>query len=535
MAKPGARSPGECGAAISVLPHIRPMGETRVNLLHLLEDLRDAYPGSVEETIVTEIVANSLDSGAQQISIATDATAATLTVSDSGAGMGKQAFSRYHDLAATSKRRGRAIGFAGVGIKLGLLISDEVVTESRRKPSHRATSWRLASKTRAPWRWIEPPGLQEAEGTTVRLYLSNALSPLLDPGFVESIVVRHFRPLLDPTFREILVPFYEPGVTISINGRAIPQEGVDSARVPISIRIGRQRKTSGVGYLYRDVGLAEEERGVAVSTLGKVIKRGWDWLGLAPEDADRITGLVEVPALVGSLTLNKADFVRRGERAQTFLAYRKAIQKAVSARLREWGDAPRSGGDGARRARTLERDLRSVIAGLAEDFPILTTLAERASGGQRKLPFGAGPEVVGGIDRAGEALSTDTSGGTSGDGGAEEATESGSADSGAARVVVGGTPGKGRRQPARFGLQVRFESRPDQPELGRLLESTVWVNEAHPTYRRASASRSEGYHIALTVGMSLAPLAVEPDQAHAFVTAFMAEWGRAGKQGRREA
>lgn len=40
------------------------MGETRVDLLHLLEDLRDAYSGSLEETIVTEIVANSLDSGA---------------------------------------------------------------------------------------------------------------------------------------------------------------------------------------------------------------------------------------------------------------------------------------------------------------------------------------------------------------------------------------------------------------------------------------------------------------------------------------
>lgn len=40
------------------------MGETRVDLLHLLEDLRDAYPGAAEETILVEIAANSLDSGA---------------------------------------------------------------------------------------------------------------------------------------------------------------------------------------------------------------------------------------------------------------------------------------------------------------------------------------------------------------------------------------------------------------------------------------------------------------------------------------
>ncbi len=39
----------------------RTVSETRVDLLHLLEDLRDAYPGSLEENILTEIVASSLD------------------------------------------------------------------------------------------------------------------------------------------------------------------------------------------------------------------------------------------------------------------------------------------------------------------------------------------------------------------------------------------------------------------------------------------------------------------------------------------
>lgn len=43
------------------------MGETRIDLTHLLEDLRDAYPGALEATILTEIIANSLDSGATRI------------------------------------------------------------------------------------------------------------------------------------------------------------------------------------------------------------------------------------------------------------------------------------------------------------------------------------------------------------------------------------------------------------------------------------------------------------------------------------
>ncbi|MEE9144130.1 MAG: ATP-binding protein [Candidatus Binatia bacterium] len=63
------------------------MGETRVDLLHLLEDLRDAYPGSIEETILTEIIANALDSAATQITIESDPANSSLTTVDNGSGM----------------------------------------------------------------------------------------------------------------------------------------------------------------------------------------------------------------------------------------------------------------------------------------------------------------------------------------------------------------------------------------------------------------------------------------------------------------
>src|SRR3989338_2171137 len=146
------------------------MGETRVDLLHLLEDLRDAYPGSLEETILTEIVANALDSGAARLDFLADPTATTLTVVDDGRGMTRRELSRYHDLAASSKQRGHGIGFAGVGIKLGLLACQEVVTETRQKGKSFATSWHLKSRHRAPWRWTDPAGLAGDRGTTVRLH-----------------------------------------------------------------------------------------------------------------------------------------------------------------------------------------------------------------------------------------------------------------------------------------------------------------------------------------------------------------------------
>jgi hypothetical protein len=82
---------------------------------------------------------------------------------------------------------------------------------------------------------------------------------------------------------------------------------------------------------------------------------------------------------------------------------------------------------------------------------------------------------------------------------------------------------------------VQFEDRPGDPELGRLVDSTIYVNRAHPAYLRAAASRAEGYHIALFVALALAPLAVEPAGEHGFVTAFLSSWGEAvaGARSRR--
>ena len=69
---------------------------------------------------------------------------ASLTVTDDRRGMQRRELARYHDVAASTKGRGEGIGFAGVGIKLGLLMSREVVTETRRGATHVASRRRLA-------------------------------------------------------------------------------------------------------------------------------------------------------------------------------------------------------------------------------------------------------------------------------------------------------------------------------------------------------------------------------------------------------
>lgn len=254
------------------------MGETRVDLLHLLEDLRDAYSGSLEETIVSEIVANSLDSGADTVEFTSDPALAMLTIADNGSGMKRRELARFHDIAASTKTRGQGIGFAGVGIKLALLLCEEIITETRRGKVHVATRWRLASRHRAPWKWEPPPGVLAGRGTAVRMRLSNPLSPLLDPGFIEGSVIRHYSPLFEPLFRPLLSEAYPNPIRFLINGTPVTQTRLLVADVaPIEIKLARKRKPSAIGYLLRAAtSLPEESRGVAISTLGKIIKRGWD-------------------------------------------------------------------------------------------------------------------------------------------------------------------------------------------------------------------------------------------------------------------
>jgi len=317
---------------------------------------------------------------------------------------------------------------------------------------------------------------------------------------------------------------------------------------PLAIRLARRRKPSALGYLSRHTApFPEDQRGVAISTLGKVIKRGWDWLGVTSLQPERINGLIEVPDLAASLTLNKGDFIRTGTRGAIYLAYRKAIQEAVSRQLEAWGDTRAGTTDASSRMmRPLERDLDRVLEELSDDFPLLASLVERRAGGQKRLPIdGTTTDTAAGTEALAVLAAPSTA--EPGPNETEPAqpqtppppTDKDTAETEPATSTILASasamfPGHGRfRAPMRYGLGVQFEDSPDNSELGRLVESTVWINQAHPAYRRAQASRSVGYHISLAVALALAPLAVEPDQEHTFITKFLSHWGQALDQPQR--
>ena len=533
----------------------RGRGFTKVDLRHLLEDLRDAYPGGLEETILTELVANSLDAGATVIRMTADPAAATFQLEDDGRGMIWKELRQFHNLAASSKTRGAGIGFAGVGIKLALLAAREVITESRRGRSHAASRWHLASREMAPYEAIPPAGVVAGHGTAVTLHLNHGLSPLLDAGYLEHVIRQHFQPLVDASFEDALAPLYPHGVRFEVNGHTLERGRDHSAEhAPLEVRIERQRKPSGLGHIERYASpLPEHMRGIAISTYGKVIRRGWDWLGILPAAPDRVTGIIEIPALSQALTLNKGDFVRTGPRGALYLSYRRVIQEAVQAQLSRWGDARDIAQDERRKvARPMERDLQRVLEGLSDAFPLLSSLVEQQRGGQRRigLPGGPGPGAGAGPDEQGlDAAALPGQAAAPGTTPDEQPIAADAQPAGAAMLSppataheappppgaplpgdakdgpgpAGGRAGRGQR----YGLSVQFEARPGDPELARLIENTVWINTDHAAYQRAESTRSTGYHIAVAVALALAPLATGGQGVQRFVTAFLAQWGEA--------
>jgi len=509
------------------------MGETRVNLKHLLEDIRDSYPCSLEEAIITELVANALDSGASVIRFLSSPENRKLVVIDDGNGMTRGNLKEYHDIAATTKMKGKGIGFAGIGVKLSLLVAEEVVTETKRGRFHRATRWKLETDQRAPWGYFKPEGLVgPANGTAVSIILKTEKfdlfrdSSLIQNAFIERVIQTHFYPVLDSEFMDkILRHTYKKGVAFFVNGKKVclPEQEKTVQNVPFSIRLGKRGKRTGIGFLRKcSEELPEEQRGLAISTYGKVIKRGWDWIGIAPLNIKNVTGIVEIPQLSEILTTNKADFLKDVTSLKKYYHYRKAIQEAIEPILRTFGEISPTQERPKKDVKPLEREIDRVLEGMVADFPELSPLLGkhgRVEPDKGTIEYPESSLVGVPTEEAGTPMGKE---GEKIEGQEEEKTEM--PISAPPESAEPDTESRGRR--SHTGLMIGFEDMPERNELGWLTENTVWINRGHPGYRRAVEDGAEEYHSILTVAWVLSGYLEGEKSAQTFINRFLANWGR---------
>ena len=507
--------------------------ETRVNLRHLLEDMRDSYSTPLEEVILTELIANALDSKATRIDFFVDTTARFIRCVDNGGGMKRQQLKEYHNIASSDKVRGQGIGFAGVGAKLSLLLAERVVTESKGgRGSRAATEWRLTNPYRAPWKFIpSSDAVLFSRGTSVTMHFTDDQPHLLKKEFVVDTIIKHFYPLLhDYLKQEILHFVYRKGLEITVNGELLSlSEGEQRIDNGFRVFLGKSRKPIGAGFLTKKVleqgwlsrlaGKMPDERhiasGLSVSTYGKVIKTGWEWVGIIPRSAEELVGIVEIPALSEVLTTNKSDFLTDAVHLRKFYRLRKAVQEAIVPVLRSLGEfAAEQKTNTAKNVKPLERQIETALDGLSSEFPELETLlgTRRGQGvGAKKEDNYRKKEIHPKGD--GEVLAEVT----------PVTLEDKSKNK---EKIEKGEHTASRKKP---GLTLALEDLSDARDtLGRMIEGTVSVNTLHPAWKKALETKQEEYHILVVVGLVLADFVAPEKHPLEFLAKFLSSWSTVG-------
>ncbi len=522
------------------------VGETRVNLKRLLEDIRDSYPVPLAEVILTELTANGLDSGASSIWFCIDAPGRSLTVMDNGRGMQAAELSTYHDIAASTKLRGKGIGFAGIGAKLALLVAQSVTTETRTSRKHLASSWSLSGPMRAPWKMITPPGwLKESSGTAVRITFPEQKSEgeeLLNPLFIRDTLINHFSPLLDEELLKRLGRLYANRISFFLEDRPIFPDPlqVTASRRFFYVHVAKTKRPVGVGFLVTsDREFPESQRGIAVSTYGKVIKRGWEWIGVNPVRPNQITGILEIPALAQVLTTNKADFLKDQGSLRMFYRYRKAIQSAIEPILAELGEQPilPQSASHKRMGSTERLALQEVVTQMVTEFPELEPLVgmRRSADGKGPTSF---PETFSNTPLFAEnshpqetaLVPTETEVSADGVGEPPPALAPSEGDMAPIGIDIKGlsvaSSKEGKRSKQNASLSISFEEDPQRSALGWLVDETLWINSGHPAYKKAMEMGQERYHTVIAVGWILATHVGNAEVAGEFLTRYLACWGR---------
>lgn len=512
--------------------------ETRVNLKHLLEDLRDAYSSPIEEVIVTELIANSLDSGATQIRLRTQPEDGIFSCIDNGEGMNRAAMRSYHNIAASTKERGAGIGFAGVGAKLSLLVARRVVTESRGKHGAQgAAEWYLKNAFRAPWKFVPFSGVIETgKGTSVSIILDNQASPLLAETFLIKTIQRHFYPLVarhEPIGKMFKLVYKKP-IDMFVNGQEILVASVEGDTRSFFVHLGKNRKAIGAGFIERakldenfwsrlfgHEGARSADTGLRISTYGKVIRGGWEWLGVEVKHPELLSGVVEVPAFSEILTTNKSDFLSTPQALKKYYEIRKAIQRTIVPVLRELGELEEVKNDQKTPAafKPLTHDIEGALSLMTEAFPELEALVGEHWHRRKAL------EVSGKKKRKQQGRISSIESPMSAPSGIDvvprERTDM--------KINPDGTRTKRERSP---GLQIAFEpfAGSECGQLAKLVEEKVIVNTAHPSWTRAQVLAQEPYHVLLAVALTLAQEMQPQGGVPAFVNEFFRAWSEASEK-----
>lgn len=497
--------------------------ESSVNFRNLIQNLAGMYPYGIREIALVETIANALDAKAEKISILWDKDENVLVIQDNGNGMNKKTFVKYHDFAISLKSRGSGIGFAGLGAKIAFNFAQRVITETRSLDYERGSNWYLKGD-RLIWEEIPVRKLSET-GTYVEIHFNKSRNPLYrDTKEIISIVERHYTPLfirqLHTFYSKVGIyssnlHFYVDDLEIPII--SIPEDKKLNSFEPMLLR-DKKRIDRGIGYFaLSSEELTEDERGIALSTYGKVIKR--EFLNIYPSKyTDKIMGIIEIPQLIMCLTTSKTDLNRKGSEWRSIRKIYGRAQDKFKDWLDNFGALPT-----IKAARTeaskLERTVRQILGSLPEIESFFRGPYRRKDvfvSGSSGTPASSAEGIQATFPEGGQGVK-----------GSEAVSDEGTDDG---KRIDENLQGEKKALPisrkSRTGPRIEWIDSPGREELGWVDQGSIYINEGHPAYKRAER-QYKSYHDLLSVAIAIARYANKTDiEAFDLLNQFFSIWGR---------
>jgi hypothetical protein len=502
--------------------------ESTVNFQNLIRDLADMYPQEVDEVVVVELIANSLDAGANRISIDYNPSSNVLVIIDNGQGMDADQFAQYHDFAAGLKTRGTGIGFAGVGAKISFNAADRVITETVGQGFSGGSNWHFEANGHLFWDEIQVTNVS-GHGTRVEVHFRADIKPsYATTDDLVKLLQRNYLPLLDGKFLDLYqrLCLYSKSLRFVINGKEycptdVADDFIQEAKRDIYPESSGKMLGYGVlGLASHDYPLGEDIGGVLLCTHGKVIRA--DLFNQFPGNyGPRVFGVIEIPGLIDFITTSKTDFNRGKGRNRSF----ERLYGPLRENFKDWLTGlgieqiePQDTGEAGK----LERELRQIAESVPElseffGFRNRTTVLQPKSDGK------IAADLHDGIEPAfpeGEGTRSPNPGPP------EPGDKLGTA------LIANKENGQQRANPisrrGRRGPRISFESRLDRIDLAWVDGNTVVINSGHPSYKKtASSATARRIHSIFAIASAIQKFIADPDASDdlMFVDRMLSAWG----------
>lgn len=493
---------------------------SKVNARHLLDDIATAYRCSIEEAVLTEAIANSLDAKSSIISISVNNKEKSITFLDNGTGMKEIDFEKYHDLAESRKEKGQGIGFAGLGAKLSHKLAKKIVTETKSQTFHGSSQWNFKDDDLV-WSYNHQRTLNKT-GTKVTLYLNNETG-MLGKDFLEHRVRKYYGALLDPNLTEVYIwkAIYPNGVRFEINGSELANESLlDSPAIENSKKVDiRFRKKLPIGraiFVLAREPIPDEEQGIAITTYGKTIRR--EPLHLKSRHPERITGWFESPELVECLTLNKQEFTESGPTGEKFRRIKRELQSEFNKWLTSIGEMPEM--EARQRAtKILEQETAQILRKIPKLWFLFSVsmkdkVAVFDSNGELNLnevsriampPLESQPGAEAKEDKqSGEDLQLFVPG-----------------------PSYGEKRSRIRSKKIRGAPRIERIKNVEREEISWVDGDTVFVNSAHPAYLKSERNHLLSYHERLAIFYAVClEASIDPEEKLRLLNETLTAWGK---------